>query len=146
MRNLANENYDALVYYTLGLKDNFFIHQYVVDAYTAQFANINTKPISLIFSLVGLYLNIEKNYSGKSIQQFHTLMSNNKIIWPHVALPLKRGDITIDMILKEKEDEERNKMIKVWCISIWDAFADTHLIINEIAAYYLELKIGIANK
>lgn len=60
--------YEQLSYYTLSLQDNEFIHQHIVDAYAAQMANENTKPISLIFALVGLYLCIEKNYNGREIQ------------------------------------------------------------------------------
>jgi hypothetical protein len=67
MQNLNDSNYNQLAFYTLGLQDKCFIHQYIVDAYTAQNANSNTKSISLIFSLVGLYLQIEKNYSGKEV-------------------------------------------------------------------------------
>jgi Family of unknown function (DUF5946) len=136
MNNLVNEHYNELAYYTLGLQDECFIHQYIVDAYTVQTATVDTKAISLTFSLVGLYLYIEKNYSGKEVQQFHTLMSNDKMNWPNIKLPGKRGKITIEMVLKENEGDERNRMIKNWCISVWDAFVESHLEIKIIADYY----------
>jgi hypothetical protein len=51
------EQYNELLYYTLCHQDiGYFIHQHVVDAYTAQTADNNTKPIAIIFALVGLYL------------------------------------------------------------------------------------------
>ena len=38
--------------------------QHVVDAYAAQTARASTKPITLAFALVGLYLHLEKNQTG----------------------------------------------------------------------------------
>jgi hypothetical protein len=56
------EQYNELSYYTLGHPDKkYFIHQHLVDAYTAQKADENTKPIAITFDLVGLYLYVEKN-------------------------------------------------------------------------------------
>jgi hypothetical protein len=63
MESTNQEQYNELLYYTLGHPDiEYFIHHYVVDAYTAQTADNNTNPIAKAFALVGLYLFIEKNY------------------------------------------------------------------------------------
>jgi Family of unknown function (DUF5946) len=136
MNNFVSEQYNELAYYTLGLQDACFIHQYIVDAYTAQTATEDTKDISLTFALVGLYLCIEKKYTGKEVQQFHTLMSTDKIKWPNIKLPKKRGEITVETVLNANEGDERNKMIKTWCNSIWNAFVESHSKIIEIADYY----------
>lgn len=42
--------------YTLAHRDPAFLHQHVVDAFAAQHADDSTKPITLVFALVGLYL------------------------------------------------------------------------------------------
>ena len=57
--------------YTQTHPDPSFIHQHVVDAFAAQCAYENTKPITLSFALIGLYLHIEKGYSGKEAQRAH---------------------------------------------------------------------------
>jgi Family of unknown function (DUF5946) len=139
--NIRNEKYDALAFYTLGLQDECFIHQFIVDAYTAQAADSSTKAISLAFSLVGLYLVVEKNFTGKKVQAFHALMGNNKTTWPDFELPENRGEINIDMVLKAELGEERNKMIKIWCNSVWGAYCKSHLEVKELAAYYLNITI-----
>jgi hypothetical protein len=54
------ELYDELACYTLTLFDKEFIHQHIVDAYGAQRADRNTKPIRITFALAGLYLYLEK--------------------------------------------------------------------------------------
>jgi Family of unknown function (DUF5946) len=132
------EKYNELAYYTLGLQDTCFIHQYIVDAYTAQTADVNTKPISLTFALVGLYLYIEKDFEGKEVQQFHTLMSNNKLNWPNFELPVHRGEINVDMIL-HAEIEDRKTMIKNWCHAVWAGFSTSHTEVEKIAAHYMTL-------
>jgi Family of unknown function (DUF5946) len=143
MEIFANEKYNALAYYTLELQDENFIHQNMVDAYTAQFANQDTKAISLAFSLVGLYLYIELDYTGKEVQKFHTLMSNDKTKWPSIQLPISRGDISIDMVLNTTIGKERNVMIKIWCCSVWNSFKDCHSVIKTIADYYLNTNNNI---
>lgn len=51
--------YDELCAYTLTRGDPGFIHQHVVDAFTAQHADETTEPITLTFALVGLYPRVE---------------------------------------------------------------------------------------
>ena len=50
------ECYHELTAYTLSHTDPAFIHQYAVDAFAAQTADDTTKPITLAFALMGLYL------------------------------------------------------------------------------------------
>jgi hypothetical protein len=121
------EQYNELSYYTLGHPDKkYFIHQHIVDAYTAQKADENTKSIAITFALVGLYLYVEKNYSGKQVQIAHMTMSENKKVWPVIKLPVQRGDITISEVLSTTPGTERDLMIKRWCISVWHAFGESH--------------------
>lgn len=119
--------YYELTYYTLGHPDKtYFIHQHVVDAYTSQKADINTKPIAITFALAGLYLYLEKNYSGKQVQNAHIKMAKNKKAWPVIKLPELRGDITISEVLNQPLGTKRDLMIKKWCLSVWQAFAGSH--------------------
>jgi hypothetical protein len=134
------EQYNELSYYTLEHPDKkYFIHQHIVDAYTAQKADENTRPIAITFALVGLYLHVEKNYSGKQVQIAHVRMSKNKKVWPDTKLPEKRGDITISKVLNTTPGTERDLMIKGWCISVWQAFEENHKAIASLVN--TELKI-----
>src|SRR5262249_50414598 len=63
------EAYYELAGYTLVHPDPAFIHQYIVDAYAAQHADAHCKPISISFALAGLYLHLERGYSGKAVQR-----------------------------------------------------------------------------
>ena len=66
--------YEELQYYTLGHGDHTFIHQHAVDAWAAQHADHNTKPITLAFALVGLYL------SGEVLDAFGPIGGHN-FLW-----------------------------------------------------------------
>jgi hypothetical protein len=133
---MNNNYFNELSFYTLSHPDNvYFIHQLIVDAYTAQTANESTKRISLVFSLVGLYLLIEKNYTGRQIQQAHTILSNHKEHLPGIVLPTERGEITIVDVLANKSN--RDEMIKKWCKSVWRSYESSHDQIKQYCVKYL---------
>ena len=128
--------FEELSYYTLSHPDSdYFIHQLIVDAFTAQTADKDTKRISLFFSLVGLYLLIEKNYTGKQIQRAHTVLANYKEHLPIIKLPENRGEITISEVLKSKLN--RDEMIKKWCSSVWKAYESSKEEIKRFCEIYL---------
>ena len=62
--------YEELSYYTFTHKDSSFIHQHIVDAFAAQNADNDTKPITIVFAR-SAFTYVEKNYSGEDIQKKH---------------------------------------------------------------------------
>jgi len=56
---------DELMAWTLSLREVGFIHQEVVDARAAQHETEVSTPISIVFALIGLYLHLEKGFSGQ---------------------------------------------------------------------------------
>jgi hypothetical protein len=125
-RDLEQEQYYELAQYTLTHPDPAFIHQYVVDAFAAQQADSHTKPIKLTFALVGLYLHIERNYSGKDVQRVHTLLARHRRQWPTFALPEHRGDITVSAVMAAPPGPPRDAMINHWSASVWEAYRASH--------------------
>ena len=126
------QQFNELAFYTLELKDGSFIHQCIVDAQTAQTADEKTKPISITFSLTGLYLYVERNFTGKQVQQFHIKMAKDKRQWPIFVLPAMRGDIDVSDVLAVSPGTERDEMIRKWCVTVWDAYKE-----NRAAIIYL---------
>ena len=63
-RKMVSEQdaYNDLCGYTLTHGGATFIHQHVVDAFAAQRADEQSKPIGVTFALVGLYLHVERAY------------------------------------------------------------------------------------
>lgn len=117
------EAYDEICAYTLTHRSPDFIHQHVVDAFAAQHATPNGKPIGITFALAGLYLHVEKGVSGRSVQRAHMQMARQKREWPRLVLPPERGAVTAVDVLKAAAGEARDRAIHEWCSSVWTAFA-----------------------
>lgn len=123
MKDETGGLYAELAYYTLSHQDmKYFIHQHFVDAWQAQLADEHAKPIAIIFSLAGLYLFLEKKFTGREVQEAHMRMARNKLHWPEIALPAGRGEIRIEDVLACSPGKERDEMISSWCASVWDAY------------------------
>jgi hypothetical protein len=123
--------YAELSFYTLSHAGGDFIHQHVVDAYFAQTADSDTKPITLFFALVGLYLYIEKGQSGRVVQQAHMQIANKTKQFPAIVLPQHRGKITVQHVMQAAAGPERDAMIHAWCRSVWEAYGESHGLIGE---------------
>jgi hypothetical protein len=140
MEKPEQEKYYELTYYTLSHPDKTFIHQHVVDAFAAQTANETTKPIALTFALVGLYLQLEKNYTGRHVQLAHMQMAKNKKPWPKFVLPKYRGEITVsDVLTVPPPGSERDTMIHKWCASVWEAYKESRRAVMDLAKTELSL-------
>ena len=120
---VVRDAYHGLQAYTLGHSDPAFIHQHIVDAWAAQQADEHTKPITLTFALVGLFLRVERQFTGRRIQQVHAQLARNKEPWPPFALPVDRGELTPVEVMKAAPGAERDRAIDEWCASVWAAYA-----------------------
>ncbi len=124
----CKEAYDQLAFYTLrlgsGQAQQYFIHQLIVDAYGAQHLDEHSKPIGAAFTIIGLYLFSEKNYTGKQVQLAHMQLGKEKHKWPKFMFPANRGTITVVDVLAAKEGIERDEMIKKWAKAAWEAFSE----------------------
>ena len=124
--------YEELQSYTLTHGGSTFIHQHVVDAWAAQNADSNTKAIALTFGLVGLYLRIERAYTGRQVQQVHMMLSRRSKHWPSFPLPRERGAVTAITVMAAPPGPERDRAIDDWCASVWNAFRDSHPAVVEL--------------
>jgi len=127
MKSSTLDEFYELIYFMLAHPDTlYFIHQHIVDAQQAQTADDNTKPIAITFSLIGFYLYLKKEYTGRRVQRAHTKLSQHKKIWPKIELPNKKGEITVTDVLKATPRPMRDAMIKDWCSSVWQAYSNYH--------------------
>ena len=131
-RAAEQETYNELCFYTLAHGDPSFIHQHVVDAFTAQNANEHTKPIGLTFALVGLYLHVEKKFSGKQVQRTHMQLAAHKGPWPPFDLPRDRGEIRVADVMAAPAGPERDRAIDGWCASVWEAFQESRATVDQL--------------
>jgi hypothetical protein len=115
--------YDELASYTLSHGEPAFIHQHVVDAFAAQRATEESKPIGVAFALIGLYLHVERGRTGREVQQAHMRLGRRRRQWPTFDLPPTRGEITIHDVVAVTPGPERDRAIDDWCASVWQAWS-----------------------
>jgi len=134
----VEEQYNELAFYTLSHRSSEFIHQHIVDAFALQTADETTKPIKIVFALAGIYLHVEKKYTGKQVQMAHIEMTKKSKIFPPIVLPENRGKITISDILKATDGNEKDQKINEWCVSVWNAFSAQHQTIMSLTENLLK--------
>jgi hypothetical protein len=122
--------YHELSYYTLAHPDPSFIHQHIVDAYAAQHADESAKPIGVVFALIGLYLHVEKNFTGRQVQKAHMMLAKRPRQWLRPHLAQERGAITVRNVVAAAPGQSRDAMIHKWCASVWGAWNESG---NQIA-------------
>jgi hypothetical protein len=132
MMNEEESAYHELSAYTLQRGDPSFIHQHVVDAWAAQHASPDSKPIGVFFALVGLYLHVERGLTGREVQRVHMKLAKQREPWPVGTLPVARGAITALDVLAAPEGKARDAKIDEWCESVWRAYADSRDAVVEL--------------
>lgn len=128
--------YNELCAYTLQHGDATFIHQHVVDAFAAQRATGLTKPIKVAFSLAGLYLHLEKGFSGRQVQRAHMQIARVKRTWPTFVLPDDRGSLTVFDVMAVPAGVRRDELIDAWSASVWRAFSASRSAVIEFLRPY----------
>lgn len=117
--------YHELSAHTLSDRDPTFPHQLAVDAYAAQHAGPETKPITTAFALIGLYLVNERAFTGRQAQRAHMFLGRERQVWPRFEPPDARGDVTVADVLAAG-DAGRKPALHRWAASAWAAWAHQH--------------------
>jgi hypothetical protein len=94
------------------------------------------KPIGVVFGLAGLYLHVERQFSGHEVQRAHMLLGRRKREWPSVHLPEDRGSMTVAHVLAASAGTERDRAIDDWCRSVWTAFSGNRQTIIALLREY----------
>lgn len=126
--------YDEVYVYTMGRPR--FILQHVVDAFTVQTATSDSTPIAMVFGLVGLFLYLERNFSGREVQKAHMVLGRRRRKWPPVSLPEDRGSMTVSDVLAAAPGADRDQAIEDWCRSVWIACASNRETIAALLREY----------
>jgi len=117
---------DELYAYTLMHGSSEFIHQHVVDAYAAQHVGHDTKPIAMAAALMGLFLFVERGYTGRQVQLAHMKLGNKMKAWPLFEPPGRHATLTVVDPLREPPGCERDAKIKQWARAVWAMWQERH--------------------
>ena len=128
------DTYEELCCYTIehARTDSSFIHQSVVDAWAAQHAGKDSKPITVAFALIGLYLSIEKNYSGRQVQLAHMQLAKKRKHWPAFSAPPNIGEMAVFDVMQAKPGADRDQAIRKWAASVWKAWHESHAKVADL--------------
>ncbi len=116
--------FDELSLYTVAQGRDYFIHQHAVDTYGAQHVNEDSRPIAVVFTLMGLYLWLEKGFSGLQVQRMHMLFGKRMWDWPKIEPPKQRIAVTVASVLEAEPGPQRDQMIRKWGEAVWDAYGE----------------------
>jgi hypothetical protein len=130
--NAEEEAYHEVSAYTLTHGGSTFIHQHVVDAWAAQHAHAESKSIGVFFALVGLYLHVERGFTGREVQRVHMALAKRPEAWPVGTLPLARGTITALDVVEAPEGAERDARISAWAGAVWAAYAGSRNLVEGL--------------
>jgi hypothetical protein len=123
--------YNDLMCYTVANQDSAFIHQHAVDAYAAQHASGTTRNIAVAFGLIGLYLALEKGFTGKQVQLAHMQIARVRKDWPRLEPPTRPAGITVRDVLEAGSDAEKDRIIHEWMAAVWESWADRQEWVRE---------------
>ena len=131
--------YNELSLYTLELRDSAFIHQHVVDAYAVQHADALTKPIAIVFGLMGLYLYLEKDFTGRRVQRAHMQLARRRKGWIAPPIPQQYATIGVADVLAAAPGPERHAVIRRWCEAVWQDWQESRTTIVALAQNELDV-------
>jgi hypothetical protein len=123
------ELYGELAANNMAEMDPFFHHQLCVDAYGAQHSGGPVKPITTVFSLVGLYLAVERGFTGRQVQNAHMKLAKKAekgAEWPRLEPPERTWEITVSDVMCAEAGNSRKEMIKKWAETVWRSWAHQH--------------------
>jgi hypothetical protein len=124
--------------YTVAKQDPSFIHQHAVDAYEAQHAGGNSRPITVAFGLIGLYLVLERGYTGKEVQRAHMQIAKIRKDWPRLEPPVRPAALTVMDVMQAGPGPDRDAMILQWAGAVWVSWVDQQAWVRETAEGLLD--------
>jgi uncharacterized protein DUF5946 len=132
----SDDAYHELYAYTMGRP--LFILQHVVDANMAQRIDAASNSIGAVFALVGLYLHVERGFTGAQVQNAHRVLGRRKREWPPISPPVRRGALTVADVMAAPAGPERDAAIDKWCASVWAEFeGNRDLIVRLLQEYHI---------
>jgi hypothetical protein len=125
--------------YTLSHRGGTFIHQHAVDAWQAQHIGPASSNIGAAFSLIGLYLALEKGYTGRQVQIVHMELGKFKRDWPKLECPSVAATLTVMDVLNADRGEQRDAMLMKWAAAVWASWSHAHGWTKQYCAQHLKI-------
>jgi Family of unknown function (DUF5946) len=109
------------------------LHQLTVDAYGAQHAGEGSPAIGLPFSLIGLHLALDEEWTGLQVRAAHQAIAQRRPAWPSFARPDHPEWLVIADVATATNPEDHARLVKNWAASVWQAWSPEHARVREWA-------------
>jgi hypothetical protein len=123
--------------YTLTHGDPKFIHQHAVDTWQAQHVVASKSNIGIAFSLIGLYLAVEKGYTGRQVQLAHMELGRTKRTWTWFDPPAGYK-MTVADVLQADPGAARDAMLMEWAAAVWASWSHAQDWTRQACLQYLK--------
>ena len=122
--------YGELAAYNIRRAETTFVTQLAVDAYGAQHAGPPSKLLTTAFSLIGLYLAVERGYEGRQVQRAHIQLARQIAqagwVWPSFSAGGQRTILTVLDVLATPLGAARDAQIRAWAATVWASWPEQH--------------------
>ena len=108
--------------------------QTCVDAYAAQHVGPKMKPITICFALNGLFLVVERRWSGIATREAHAYLADTvpRRAWPRFTPPDDVGSLTVLDVALVSDPEDQAVAIEKWGTSVWEAWSHVHVEVRRM--------------
>jgi hypothetical protein len=113
------------------------VQQLSIDAYGAQHAGPGVAPITTVFSLLGLFLALERGVPGIEVRDAHQRLAALGLRWPELTRPERTGEVTVFDVALADDPDEHVRLAHEWARSVWLDWAPWHPTIVELAGRHL---------
>lgn len=131
--------------HTLLARSGYFVHQVAVDAYQAQHCPRGAQR-TLVFSLAGLYLVMEKGRTGRQVQQVHAELARTRHPLPLVEPVDASGAGTVAEALARIPRDGLLTAVQGWAGQVWNAYATSHAEIERWVAGWPEPVVAASGR
>jgi hypothetical protein len=111
-----------------------------VDAWQLQHAVLSKSNIGIAFSLIGLYLAIEKGRTGRQAQLAHMELAGQKKLWGDFEIPPIRAALTVADVLRADSGPARDARLMEWAAAVWASWSHAHGWTAETCARMLSIR------
>jgi hypothetical protein len=109
-------------------------HQTCVDAYAAQHVGPRMRPMTVCFALNGLYLVLERGWSGIAARDAHGHLARTvaREVWPSFEAPAGAGQLTVLDVALTDHAQAQAAAIEAWGRSVWATWSHVHDVVREM--------------
>lgn len=112
-------------------------HQLMVDTYGAQHGGANARSIRIAYSLVGLFLALERGWDGLEVRRAHQRMGKPDPSWPSFDRPPEVGTVTVldaaEAGVRADSVAGHADAVGRWARSAWQAWSAQHRAAGALA-------------